>query len=189
MRTIQFHIQIKHLDSPPVWRRLLVAEDVSFHDFHVIIQIAFGWEDDHMYMFSKKGYGSTPRITLSEYEDPEEMDSPEVKLSEIFTQARQTYMYIYDFGDDWKHDIKLEKILKEPILYPTCTGGEGVWPIENSGWPLGYMNMLAVTSDPAHPDYEDQREWMGLEDGQNYDPDYFNPDEINQELRETFGEE
>ncbi|GAA3975921.1 plasmid pRiA4b ORF-3 family protein [Mucilaginibacter dorajii] len=184
MSTFQFKIQIKYIDNPPVWRRLLIAGDTTFHEFHEIIQVAFEWENSHMYQFSPKGWGSKPVITLSEYEKQDELDSPEVKLSEIFTKRGQTYMYIYDFGDDWKHDIKLEKIIPEPVLYPTCTGGEGAGPIEDSGGAPGYANLLAVTSDPDNPDYDELRGWVGLEDDEDLDAGYFNMDELNEDLRE-----
>jgi hypothetical protein len=40
-----------------------------------------------------------------------------------------------DFGDDWRHDIVVEKItLALPgVAYPRCTGGRGWAPVEDSG--------------------------------------------------------
>ena len=36
---------------PPVWRRLVVPENISFYDLHRVIQLVFGWEDMHMHIF------------------------------------------------------------------------------------------------------------------------------------------
>jgi hypothetical protein len=37
MQAFQFKIQIKHLQNPPVWRRVLVPADITFDDLHEII--------------------------------------------------------------------------------------------------------------------------------------------------------
>jgi hypothetical protein len=190
MSTYQFHIQIRELDNPPVWRRLLVDENTTFHDFHVIIQIAFDWADSHLYAFSITGKASDPVIASAAYDDGEgeAVDSEEIVLSEIFTEVGQTYVYVYDLGDNWVHDIKLETILDETIPHPTCTGGEGADPIEDCGGPHGYTHLLEVTRDPQHPEYKENREWLEIPDGENLDAHHFDIDQINEELR-TFDED
>lgn len=43
-------------------------------------------------------------------------------------------MYVYDFGDNWEHDIVLEKIIPEEndIFYPRCTKVMRLAPEEDS---------------------------------------------------------
>lgn len=36
---------------PPVWRRVVVPEHISFYDLHQVIQTVFEWEDAHMHIF------------------------------------------------------------------------------------------------------------------------------------------
>ncbi|MGH9022010.1 MAG: IS1096 element passenger TnpR family protein [Acidimicrobiia bacterium] len=37
--------------SPLVWRRLLVRSDSSLIDLHRVLQVAFGWEGEHLHRF------------------------------------------------------------------------------------------------------------------------------------------
>ena len=36
---------------PPVWRRVLVPEKITFADLHQVIQAVFGWKDAHLHEF------------------------------------------------------------------------------------------------------------------------------------------
>ena len=176
MKTFQFKIQLKYTENPQIWRRLLVPDDLTFDDFHIAIQIAFGWENDHLYQFSPKGWGSTPMIG----EDGDGLDSYETLLSEIFTRSGKTFTYIYDFGDDWHHQIKLEKISEGTLTNPFCPDGEGACPPEDCGGVFGYYNMVKNANDPEHPEYEEIREWLGLDEGEEWDLNYFDKDEVNE---------
>lgn len=47
---------------PPVWRRIIIPEKISFANLHEIIQCAFGWDDMHLHDFTFPGN----RISISE---------------------------------------------------------------------------------------------------------------------------
>ena len=49
--------------KPPIWRRILVSENITLHDLHEIIQRVMGWHNYHLHMF---------RISGQIYGDPEE---------------------------------------------------------------------------------------------------------------------
>ncbi|MDB5288055.1 MAG: plasmid pRiA4b family protein [Mucilaginibacter sp.] len=135
MQTLQFKIQIQDIQKPPVWRRVLVPDDITFDEFHQIIQTAFGWEDCHLYQFSKNGWSSELIYKIpDEYDDDETtQDSRITFLSEVFTIAKQTFAYIYDFGDNWKHYIILEEISDTGKTIPMCLAGKGACPPEDCG--------------------------------------------------------
>jgi hypothetical protein len=42
---------------------------------------------------------------------------------------------VYDLGDDWRHDIVVERIVpaEAGVAYPRCTGGKGSPPEDDSG--------------------------------------------------------
>ena len=50
-----------------------------------------------------------------------------VALAQVAAAERAKVVYVYDFGDDWRHDVVVEKIVPaEPgVAYPRCTGGGG----------------------------------------------------------------
>lgn len=171
----QFKIQIKGIQKPPVWRRLIVPETFTFEQFHALIQAAFGWDDYHLYQFSPQGYGSYPLIGLIEdgdFDGPD-TDACKTKLKKIFTAEKQKFTYIYDFGDDWIHSIVLEKILAEKVKMASCIGGKGCCPPEDCGGVWGYADLLEVLSNPQHEEYAGMREWLGLDEGEQWDVNEF----------------
>ena len=181
----QYKIQIKNITKPPVWRQLLIPDTFSFHKLHEVIQISFGWENCHLYMFNPKGYGSKPVIAIP---SPEDWDKPDknaksTKLNQVFTSEKQSFTYIYDFGDDWVHHIVLEKILSDEIKYPVCLAGKGTCPPEDCGGSWGYESLKAILDDPKHQEYLEMKEWLGLEDNEDWDPNIFDINEINEVLK------
>ena len=50
----QLRIWIRRI-SPHIWRRLLVRSDSTIAELHDILQIAFGWADDHLHRFLIRG--------------------------------------------------------------------------------------------------------------------------------------
>jgi len=99
-------------------------------------------------------------------------------LKDIFKTENQKYTYIYDFGDDWVHSIILEKISDDKIKQSKCLAGKGFCPPEDCGGPWGYERIKDVLANPDHEEYQDTREWLGLEDD---DDDVFNPNEFDLE--------
>ena len=162
--------------SPPIWRRVQTG-DCTLDELHDIIQIAMGWDDMHMYAFVIKG---------EEYGDPRrggdvEYDARVVRLRELVDNGHTRFRYDYDFGDDWRHRIEVEKTLpaEEGARYPRCVAGARACPPEDSGGPYGYPYFLDKIEDPKHEEHEEALEWM---DGE-FDPERFDLEEVNKGLR------
>ena len=181
----QFKIQLKDITMPQVWRRVLVPEQFTFLRMHKLIQAAFGWEDYHLFQFSPKGYGSGPIISVPHEDDDifssgrfDSLDAAKTKLQDIFKMEKQKFVYIYDFGDDWKHLITLEKITDEKILRAALLAGKGCCPPEDCGGPWGYENLKDVMTNPKHPEYKEMKNWLNQMMGiRKFDADYFNMEE------------
>jgi hypothetical protein len=182
--TYQFKIQISDVQMPSVWRRVLVSRHITFDEFHRIIQAAFGWGNYHLYQFSLKGWGSKYNYKIpDEFDGNTSKDSRLIKISSVFNELKQTFTYIYDFGDDWKHHIILEAVSDEGIIVPECKAGKGACPPEDCGGPWGYMNLKETLADPKHPDYKEIKRWLGLGKHDQWDADAFDIKATNERLR------
>lgn len=179
----QLHISLKHSD-PPIWRRVLVPVNITLEDLHLVIQHCFDWDGEHLHGFRAKSVLSLgPRNvrTSTWVELPAEGYEDEVTLAELGFSIGSKFQYIYDFGDSWTHDLKLEKVLdRDPEMsYPVCVKAARAAPIEDCGGLWGYYDMLEAIADPEHPEHEDYLEWWG---DNAVDPDAVDLDAINERL-------
>jgi hypothetical protein len=130
----QFKITLSD-SEPVVWRRFIVNNDATFHQLHGIIQIVMGWENYHMYVFAfKKQHIVMPEMDAYSFGEWSPFAN-EVCLHDYINRVKQKFIYIYDFGDDWQHEILFEKRLpvEKGIVYPNCLDGEYACPPEDSG--------------------------------------------------------
>lgn len=194
--TYQFKIELADVNEPKVWRKVIVPADFTFEEFHFVIQISFGWEFSHLFFFSPKGYQSKPMIEMIDDDDEffemlddDSMDAETTILSDIFIKEKQKFTYLYDFGDDWKHQITLEKIFKEDENEkPILINGEGACPPEDCGGPWGYHSLKEVLANKKHPDHKEMKEWLGLKPRENWDAAAFNLETFQELFNENFSE-
>ena len=166
--------------SPPVWRRFLVSSDVSLHRLHLMLQDMMGFRNYHLYRFEiDSTQYSEPHPDNDLHQFPFE-DSERVRLGSLVVDRGSRFLYEYDFGDGWLHEVMLEDILEHQPgkRYPTCVGGQRACPPEDCGGPWGYAELLEVIGDPDHEEHLDMMEWLGGE----FDPDAFDVDRVNRML-------
>jgi Plasmid pRiA4b ORF-3-like protein len=109
---------------PPVWRRILVPRDITLRNLHRTLQTVMGWTNAHLHQFVLPGtrnfglrqgfggkIGNENRTTLGAL-----LDFPGAKL-----------LYEYDFGDCWRHELLLERVLLgDESFRQVCVAGERV---------------------------------------------------------------
>ena len=119
-RVYQFKITLKGV-KPPIWRRIQVPEPYTFWDLHVAIQDAMGWEDYHLHEFELVDPSTGMKMEIG-IPDEEILPGWKQKIVKWFSMENQVAKYTYDFGDNWEHAVKLEKILPrdDNINYPIC---------------------------------------------------------------------
>lgn len=176
----QFRVSLTQI-KPEIWRRFQVDSSITFHQMHKTLQIIMGWDDYHLYEFEL----NNRLIGLPDPElfagGPKIWNAKKERLEAHFTQEGQQGIYTYDFGDNWSHQLQLEKILmrENEETLPVCLEGERACPREDSGGIFGYLHMLEVIKDPNHPEYPDMVSWL---EG-DYQPEYFDLKEVNRILR------
>ena len=155
----QLKIQLRAV-RPPVWRRVLVPGEVTLAELHEIIQTAMGWTNSHLHEFDIDGVGYG--VPDPEWGLPETLDESSARLFRVAQQGSR-FRYVYDFGDDWQHDVTVEKVHapEQGTRYPCCVAGRRACPPEDVGGPWGYEDFLAALADPTHDEHAHWMEWAG----------------------------
>ena len=174
----QFKITLRD-SKPPIWRRIQVPDTYTFWDLHIAIQDVFGWSDYHLHEFEMIHPSSKRKVRIG---FPDEDFGRDIlpnwkqKISDYFSMENKKSDYLYDFGDSREHEITLEKILasEKGVNYPKCVKGKRACPPEDCGGIWGYEEFLEAIKDPEHEQHNEMLEWIGEE----FDPEYFDPNEI-----------
>ena len=166
--------------KPAIWRRIQVRSETTLAELHGILQVVMGWTNSHLHRFIMQG---------TTYEIPERGDvGPEkprderiFALCDLLLQVGSRLTYEYDFGDNWQHELLVEKIhpKEESTHCPICLEGAGACPPEDVGGVSGYEHFLDAISDPNHPEHQDYHDWIGGP----FDPQNFDLTKINQILQ------
>jgi len=100
-----------------VWRRIALRGTQTLDDLHEAIFDAFDREEEHLYSFYFPKPGSTGRARIRDAEEytcsyaADELGakSTEVKLTSLGLTPRRKFYYLFDFGDEWWHEITVEQ--------------------------------------------------------------------------------
>ncbi len=137
-----------------------------------------GGSADVLFSFGEEEFGvPDPELSFS--------DERQVTLAEI-TDISARFRYTYDFGDDWQHEITVEKLLDpdpDPdARYPALVDAKGACPPEDCGGPWGYANLREILADPSQDEHQDMLEWLGLDNATEFDPLAVPSEKIDDEL-------
>lgn len=138
-----FQMKVTLLDTkPPIWRRILVDGSSTLDVLHEVIQAAFGWWNCHLHDFE---IGRT-RYAVPDPDwdvEPSTLDERTAHLHAVAGEGA-SFHYTYDFGDSWRHQVTVEKVLPggPGTTVPDCIGGRRACPPEDCGGPWGYRDLL-----------------------------------------------
>ncbi|HEX6383036.1 MAG TPA: plasmid pRiA4b ORF-3 family protein [Anaerolineae bacterium] len=169
----QIKVTLKGL-KPPVWRRLQVRSDMTFYELHLALQAAMGWKNRHLYQFNVGGVELSDPVTAAEFGA---WNAEEVRLDQFLHEDTISFLYEYDFCDNWRHEVVIEERLfpLDDVHYPLCLAGKRACPPENSGGIGHYASLLQAMGDPGQPK---QAELLTVAGGR-FDPEAFDVDETN----------
>ena len=127
-----------------------------------------GWTNSHLHSF---------RVGKRIFAEPSLDDSfpvidyRSVRLNQIAPAVADCLVYLYVFGDSWKHDIVVEAILPAEKGTPRlrCLGGQRACPPEDVGGVWGYDDFVKAIRNPRHPEHAEMLAWVG----RAFDPNQF----------------
>jgi len=170
--------------KPPIWRRILVASDITLIGLHEVLQISMGWTDSHMHLFEYNGqvFGDS----RSGVGSLQAADERWTRLDQVLRREKESLRYEYDFGDGWDHQVTLEKILPHDprVELPVCIKAKGACPLEDTGGLWGYYSILEALGDSRHPNHAQYRDLFGPE----LDTNAFDVDSVNEILHACCGQ-
>ncbi|MCC5993767.1 MAG: plasmid pRiA4b ORF-3 family protein [Rhodobacteraceae bacterium] len=166
--------------SPRIWRRVDVPTGITLTTLHEVIQAVMRWEYAHLYEF---------RAGERVYGDPfPGMESPlqrvykasGIRLNQLIDRHVTNFLYVYDFGDDWRHRITVEDVRDgDPDTdYPVFVEGARRAPPEDVGGLPGFEEFLKAMGNRRHPQHAELTEWAGG----GFDPEDIGPREIELDL-------
>jgi hypothetical protein len=162
----QLKITLMYSD-PAIWRRVVVPANFKLDRLHQFIQRVMPWTDSHLHQFivGRTCYGRPD----PEFADKgsETLNEKHYTIADIAPGAKKKFIYEYDFGDGWEHEIVVEKVLPPDAGFKRviCLAGENACPPDDCGGIGGYYEMLKIIADPKHPDHGHMKEWLGGERG------------------------
>jgi hypothetical protein len=120
--------------KPSIWRRVQVHGSIKLNRLHKVFQDLMGWTDSHLHQFVD------PPMVYSvpsgeDYPGVERLDERRFRLADLAPHEKASFLYEYDFGDGWEHDVVIEKILPaDPeTKRAVCLAGENACPPEDCG--------------------------------------------------------
>jgi hypothetical protein len=150
-------LKIALMGQKSIWRKIAMKESHTLDDLHEVIFGAFDRDDEHLYSF----YFPPPNLKFSlrnlrkcrEFTHPYAVvDSPfgsdagnaaTAKIGSLQLKAKQKFYYLFDFGDEWWHEITVEETESQPAKgkkYPCVVDQKGKSP-------------------PQYPDYDDEDDY------------------------------
>jgi hypothetical protein len=181
MEIYRVHVSLREIE-PAIWRRIELSSQTTLKQLHRILQITMGWENYHLheYIFDGRRYGTADPAYDGTGEIIRETG---VRLATVLPEPGAEILYVYDFGDYWQHDVRLEAVFlaESGIKYPRLLDGARSCPPQNCGGAGGYADLLEILPDPTHEEFEHMREWAGP----RFDAEVFSVDASNERLQKN----
>lgn len=131
--------------SPPVTRRIVITEQASLAQVHAALQVAFGWSDEHLYVFQIRGWQfGDPSRAIELALAGGGVDMP---LAAFGFEINEAFQYHYNLCVPWKIDCRIEARCVVPMDQPLgCLAAQGDPPDEDLDGPAAYPDWLESSS-------------------------------------------
>ena len=195
----QFYAELEDY-KPKIWRRFQVKGDITVARLGYIVMTMYEMKASHLLsMEHEKPFLTAtgrqskrmelicrydiPGGTL-DYADGDSEDATMTKLSKLNLEAPSRIVIWYDFGDDWRVLVTLEKEFTDLGLsvkeLPRVLEGEGFGIVEDCGGIHGLADLAQAFKEKKGEEYEEYRTWLGVDD---LDLAKFDLDDMNFRLK------
>ena len=112
------------------YRHIQISESVTLHNLSSAILNAFEFFDDHLHSFfmNNRAWDQDAEYTCPGGdldEDGVRGSSDKAKLSRFRLSKGDKFLYIFDFGDEWRFQIKVLRVVNEPTETPVVLKSVG----------------------------------------------------------------
>jgi hypothetical protein len=146
--------------EPTVWREISVPDFFTLNQLHRVLQCSFAWMDYHLHEFQIRRERFVPRES-----EIAGTDTARTTLASLGLKRGSQFVYAYDYGDGWEHDLEVVTVTRETIdphaiPMPRILDGQRAAPPEDCGGPPGYARLQDALMDPDHPDHGQAHHWV-----------------------------
>ena len=107
--------------GPGIYRHIQISESATLMKLSAVILSSVGFYDDHLHSFfmnNRAWDGDAEYACPHDDMDGVRGSSDKVKLSKFHLSKGDKFLYIFDYGDDWRFQIKVLRVLDEPTNTP-----------------------------------------------------------------------
>lgn len=106
---LQFRVSL----GKSVWRQIAIRADATLEELASWILNSVNFSEDHLYEFViRNRFGAVERFLHPECDEGPFVD--ELEVGQLPLEVGESMQFHFDFGDDWRFDVKLEEILPGP---------------------------------------------------------------------------
>lgn len=115
------------------YRHLRISVNAALEQLSEAILDAFQFCNDHAHAFFMD---NKPWSDVDSYymelpdEDEGERHTCDVTLRQLKLEAGKKFLYIFDFGDEWRFECKVLKAINEPTNEPVLISAKGKAPMQ-----------------------------------------------------------
>ncbi len=165
--------------DPLIWRRILVPGEITLQQLHQVLQLCMGWSGTYKHQFyvGKIFYDMNPAK-----DENGRYHEADYDLQTLEEAMKWCFIYLYDTGDGWEHEIALEESFEpQPGQeYPVVVDGQYAAPPEDIGGVQGYADFLSLLEKSKAKIGRRIVDERNLSD---FDPFHFDCRKINDKLK------
>ena len=172
--------------KPKIWRRFQVKGDITVARLGYIVMTLYEMKASHLLAMEHESpfltatgrqskrmqllgrYDIPSKTFAGDWDDVESQDATRTELSKLNLEAPSRIVVCYDFGDNWRVLVTLEKELDDPGLspkeLPRVLEGKGFGIVEDCGGIYGLSDLEQAFKKKKGKEYNEYRSWLGVDD-------------------------